>query len=703
LLIPLPTEGKENINIRLTGRIQRKGKKNIFQSFNFASPRLSIPCLQSSINIYYPEEYELFHRKGNFEEFPETEHQRPVLTALFKGLSSSLLGNMADFFSLGFYSQRALQGRLRSASDDIGDQFSVGNSRTAMQYEPYYLTTDYDVVRGEAVPQRLGERNVPEEMDSRRTRQSSGFQQSSYDPAALSVQQGLVRWKYKKKKGVLSLNINVPKQGKTFATSKLWGNSRLTATFIPHSSKRILTLVFALLFIALGFFLKKKEIMSPFGFLIMVLALGSLLPLVLFKSLMFMYNGAVLGALTFAGILIVLCCFKKILSKYGISLFLIFFLLPAIDPAQKTVMAQEQEAFPDIKIYVPYEKSSPLNLKNADKLYIPTEDYFRLKVLAEPPYKPQDSLKYEDSFNITGLNFKGALEGDRINFNATVDIFVNTDKWVLVDLPFRNVAIEKFKLDGKAIAVQTKKSPPIIYQQASQSVGSTIFDPKIFPPVQADIYELPILGFGHHSLELSFNVAVNSLPGKKILAFGFPKSLMADFTLNLGSKDVFVQFEYPRNGFYIDEEGKTSVVNTSLSGKSHLILSWFPKKFLKKEEKPLIYVDCDINMFLGYEEVHLEQQTTIRVEKSSIASMNFQMDPKLMIVDIYSDKVKSWKTKEAQGETFVEVLFKHEITNTAALTIKAKYRARPGETVPALLLKPVEAKRNQGLLNLFAL
>lgn len=41
--------------------------------------------------------------------------------------------------------KRGVQGRLKSANDAIGNQFSTGN--TSVQYEPYYLTTNYTVQR----------------------------------------------------------------------------------------------------------------------------------------------------------------------------------------------------------------------------------------------------------------------------------------------------------------------------------------------------------------------------------------------------------------------------------------------------------------------------------------------------------------------------------------------------------------------------
>lgn len=72
------------------------------------------------------------------------------------------------------YVQRGIQGRLRGAADDIGGQFTYGNTNimasrksvegksktqqpaNPIQYEPYYLTTDYSVSKSDAaMPTRV--------------------------------------------------------------------------------------------------------------------------------------------------------------------------------------------------------------------------------------------------------------------------------------------------------------------------------------------------------------------------------------------------------------------------------------------------------------------------------------------------------------------------------------------------------------------
>ncbi len=72
------------------------------------------------------------------------------------GVAATLI---IGILSLQMYAQRSIQGRIRSASDDIGDQYSAGKTsagpyqqlagKKTRQYEPYYLSTDYSVTKTE--------------------------------------------------------------------------------------------------------------------------------------------------------------------------------------------------------------------------------------------------------------------------------------------------------------------------------------------------------------------------------------------------------------------------------------------------------------------------------------------------------------------------------------------------------------------------
>ena len=86
---------------------------------------------------------------------------------------------VAGIIAMQTYAQRALQARVRGAGQFLAEQTSdLGNT---VQYEPYYLTTNYTVTRNESETQRLDSSTTQQEVDSTRTRDEGGFQESSYN------------------------------------------------------------------------------------------------------------------------------------------------------------------------------------------------------------------------------------------------------------------------------------------------------------------------------------------------------------------------------------------------------------------------------------------------------------------------------------------------------------------------------------------
>ena len=92
---------------------------------------------------------------------------------------------VAGIIAMQTYAQRALQARVRDASVFMKNATKgLGNT---LQYEPYYLTTQYNVQRDENLTQRLDDKTTREQQNTDRTRGKGGTQVSSYNPAVSST------------------------------------------------------------------------------------------------------------------------------------------------------------------------------------------------------------------------------------------------------------------------------------------------------------------------------------------------------------------------------------------------------------------------------------------------------------------------------------------------------------------------------------
>ena len=86
---------------------------------------------------------------------------------------------VAGIIAMQTYAQRALQARVRDAGQYLKSETSdLGDT---VQYEPYYLTTNYEVTRNEDETQLLDNATSRQLTNSLRRRDTGGFQESDFD------------------------------------------------------------------------------------------------------------------------------------------------------------------------------------------------------------------------------------------------------------------------------------------------------------------------------------------------------------------------------------------------------------------------------------------------------------------------------------------------------------------------------------------
>lgn len=96
---------------------------------------------------------------------------------------------VAGIIAMQTYAQRALQARVRDASQHLQTQTS--NLGASVQYEPYYLTSNYTIDRNEQDIQILDNVTTFQGTNSTTDRAIGGFQESSYNTAIAGIQAGL--------------------------------------------------------------------------------------------------------------------------------------------------------------------------------------------------------------------------------------------------------------------------------------------------------------------------------------------------------------------------------------------------------------------------------------------------------------------------------------------------------------------------------
>jgi len=85
---------------------------------------------------------------------------------------------VAGIIAMQTYAQRALQARVKDASSFM-TSVNLGGSNTA-QYEPYYLSSDYNSDRSDSQTKTMSLTGVTKNLASTGTRADGGYQKSVY-------------------------------------------------------------------------------------------------------------------------------------------------------------------------------------------------------------------------------------------------------------------------------------------------------------------------------------------------------------------------------------------------------------------------------------------------------------------------------------------------------------------------------------------
>ena len=88
---------------------------------------------------------------------------------------------VAAVVAMQIYAQRALQARIRDASVYMANSAGQGILGNTLQYEPYYLSSDYQVLTQTDERQELGADKNQRSNNNTRTRDKGGFQNQLYN------------------------------------------------------------------------------------------------------------------------------------------------------------------------------------------------------------------------------------------------------------------------------------------------------------------------------------------------------------------------------------------------------------------------------------------------------------------------------------------------------------------------------------------
>ncbi|MDM8515184.1 hypothetical protein QUF76_03205 [Desulfobacterales bacterium HSG16] len=659
LLIPLPLQNGEDVfNLRLFGIIENTRNQSSWSLNSFQSITMKIPCLESEVEINYPDTWSLFTARGNFPDL-----ERPTENAVFFDCIKTFFSGISCMKYSAHKLPPSVKEKTAMMSRERDQMLQLESSRIGSDVNAPGMPVDRISGMGES-------------KDAMRDSDKGAYLKQKKSEAS-----------YVKIKGLSSLSFDFAGSGTLVTFKKNWGNADINIRFIPDGFKQSVRFFMLILFFTIGWFLRKKGVLHPFKYMIFITIIFTLLSYAGTKHLIFVFNGAVQGAFFWWVASIFFRHEKDAGQQHNLakSAAIICFVI-IINPLcfVENADAKKPEVFPETKIYIPYEPSfehadeflpdEPGDGKN-DPVYIPTQDYFNLKFIADPPdHLPQKEVVFDNPFDIACMETTGQIENDQARFMTRIDLDINRENWVMVQLPFKNIYVDEIKLDSRKV--------PVINR--------------------LDTYEIPVFGKGRHMITITYETRIVSLQGRQKIDFIFPKILCSEFVINLSAKDVITDIAHPGSGYEIKKNMTGHEINFSGAGQNRFSMSWFPRRVSDIKQAPLNFIECRVRMFMEEDHLNFNQNCVIRTEKGIPGSISFTMPPELIVEDLVSESVREWKIDRINGQFILFVIFKQDVkSQNINLEIKGKQFITPKKSVDVLFLKPFPVHRIHGTLEIY--
>lgn len=650
--IPLAAEETRSQRLKIRGTVSRNRTDGAFKKLRVRGGALPVPCFESGVILEYPERFTPVSVRGNFRELPKALYGKPVLLRW--------LGRMNP--------ARLLRGPF---GDGLQKSMSPARETALAEIEVDGQLSSYDP----NMPQRL--------MKKRKARAPA--------PAKASTKT-MVDSRAGRRKGLLSLEFELPRGGRRLEFHKPWKDPRLSVLWMSREMRAVLSILVFLAAWGLGNRVSRKNIAGPVGFLAAWAVVSTGVPLIAFRGWTFLFDAALGGALVH---LLSFRFFRDSVRKprrgaAGRRVLTAILAFAAFSQSPDAGAAEARRDFPNpVRVFVPYGETVPFEPAGEQSVYIPTRDYFGLKMLADPPYSEKPVLAHDRAVDLASFRAEGVVGEKRIRFSARIGLFVNRDTWETADLFFQNVFVESIKLDGRTVPVVSASPEP--YPVSKR---------QVLPPFPGR-FRVPVLGRGAHALDLVFYVDIESLRGKKSIDFGFPAVPCSETRILFESRGLLLDLVEPNGGSVAEETEKGTAWSLATSGKSRIRLRWYPKKYVKEAEKPLLFTSSEIRLEADPDGVRFDQSTEIRVEKSSVALIRLEKPAGLAVDEVLSPNVRNWTVQKENGTEFMDLVLKKESTESVALRIRGRYPAEPGAPLPALFMKPAGATRVQGRIHWF--
>ncbi len=377
----------------------------------------------------------------------------------------------------------------------------------------------------------------------------------------------------------------------------------------------------------------------------------------------------------------------------------------ADEPAQ-AVDAQvpvEQAAKPRLTLFVPYDRDD--NPLQNTQVYLPHDEFLRLWKKAHPD-EPQQAAPPVPVV-VSHAEYFGKLDGDVARFDGRLLVHHPSDRWVRIELPLGDVALESVAINGEPAALDAldrtaNRANLPVEKKAGQAEDRVLPAPQVQP---AMYLKKP----GLHVVDLRFSVPVSQLGATGRLTVPLRSVSSGRLVLQLPADDLDVEVTGSPGGWRQQAVPSTSegagagaspqgkFVRIPLGTAGELSIRWQPRR-LEARADQLVSVEQFLTVEVLDSGVQYLNTFHYRIQQGVFNKAELNVPAGIAVRRVSGREVADWSmdTDPKAGTQRLSISLKSELTTATDLNIECFRRDLSGGAIDVESLEPLGVVRETG-------
>jgi PHD/YefM family antitoxin component YafN of YafNO toxin-antitoxin module len=319
---------------------------------------------------------------------------------------------------------------------------------------------------------------------------------------------------------------------------------------------------------------------------------------------------------------------------------------------------------PEDAVILPYDAESETGIRDANQMLVPYAKYVELWNLAYPDQKIQIE-KPPAAYGLAGASYTTRLEGDEyLLVEGRMEIDVYADEPVTVPLGLSGGVLARAELDGKPARLSVPQVVPNAQsqpqpaaqqrrQQAEQQVQQAVQgDPN--PPGQSEtepgrsFVVLHVSGKGRHELQLAVRLRLERRGGWRVAEGALPSPAASSLAIAVPRPETDVRLGHVIDRQSYETEQADQTIETALGPNGAVSIQWRPKVGEGLTRRSLT-VQSNAVLDVQEDGLRLTWGLTLQFPRSQRDAFRVHVPGDYLVERVEGTNVRGWEVRQEDG------------------------------------------------------